>query len=96
MFPGRVQHEEKLHGQGHLRPVRATVSSVNNASSIQSSLFHGFCIYWSPLSPFSPHRLFEWLVTFINNSICADKSAWINFIGKGIFTGMSVGGFALF
>uniref|UniRef100_H3CT18 Myosin XIX n=1 Tax=Tetraodon nigroviridis TaxID=99883 RepID=H3CT18_TETNG len=26
-------------------------------------------------------RLFEWLVTFINNSICADKSAWINFIG---------------
>ncbi|KAG8008254.1 Unconventional myosin-XIX [Nibea albiflora] len=26
--------------------------------------------------------LFEWLVTFINNSICADKSMWCNFIGK--------------
>ncbi|XP_077361050.1 unconventional myosin-XIX isoform X1 [Festucalex cinctus] len=26
-------------------------------------------------------QLFEWLVTFINNSICADKSAWCNFIG---------------
>nr|XP_054586892.1 unconventional myosin-XIX [Nothobranchius furzeri]XP_054586893.1 unconventional myosin-XIX [Nothobranchius furzeri] len=26
-------------------------------------------------------RLFEWLVTFINNSICADKSSWCNFIG---------------
>ncbi|KAE8287982.1 Unconventional myosin-XIX [Larimichthys crocea] len=25
--------------------------------------------------------LFEWLVTFINNSICADKSMWCNFIG---------------
>lgn len=28
------------------------------------------------------NRLFEWLVTFINNSICADKSMWCNFIGK--------------
>lgn len=27
-------------------------------------------------------RLFEWLVTFINNSICADKSTWTNFIGE--------------
>ncbi|XP_047463198.1 unconventional myosin-XIX [Mugil cephalus] len=26
-------------------------------------------------------QLFEWLVTFINNSICADKSTWCNFIG---------------
>nr|XP_057942907.1 unconventional myosin-XIX isoform X2 [Doryrhamphus excisus] len=26
-------------------------------------------------------RLFEWLVTFINNSICAHESAWCNFIG---------------
>eukprot|EP00066_Takifugu_rubripes_P020053 XP_011609319.1 PREDICTED: unconventional myosin-XIX [Takifugu rubripes] len=26
-------------------------------------------------------RLFEWLVTFINNSICADASVWTNFIG---------------
>ncbi|XP_029304565.1 unconventional myosin-XIX isoform X2 [Cottoperca gobio] len=26
-------------------------------------------------------QLFEWLVTFINNSICADKSIWCNFIG---------------
>ncbi|KAK2828789.1 hypothetical protein Q5P01_019823 [Channa striata] len=26
-------------------------------------------------------QLFEWLVTFINNSICADKSMWCNFIG---------------
>nr|XP_019941478.1 PREDICTED: unconventional myosin-XIX [Paralichthys olivaceus] len=26
-------------------------------------------------------HLFEWLVTFINNSICADKSTWCNFIG---------------
>ncbi|KAM9348742.1 unconventional myosin-XIX [Symphorus nematophorus] len=26
-------------------------------------------------------QLFEWLVTFINNSICADKSTWSNFIG---------------
>ncbi|XP_054481344.1 unconventional myosin-XIX [Anoplopoma fimbria] len=26
-------------------------------------------------------RLFDWLVTFINNSICADKSTWCNFIG---------------
>ncbi|KAF7665621.1 hypothetical protein LDENG_00136510 [Lucifuga dentata] len=26
-------------------------------------------------------QLFEWLVTFINNSICADNSAWCNFIG---------------
>ncbi|XP_051903351.1 unconventional myosin-XIX [Hippocampus zosterae] len=26
-------------------------------------------------------KLFEWLVTFINNSICADKSTWCNFIG---------------
>lgn len=26
-------------------------------------------------------QLFEWLVTFINNSICADKSTWTNFIG---------------
>ncbi|KAM9847121.1 unconventional myosin-XIX isoform 2-T2 [Aulostomus maculatus] len=26
-------------------------------------------------------QLFEWLVTFINNSICADQSTWCNFIG---------------
>ncbi|KAL3042377.1 hypothetical protein OYC64_020342 [Pagothenia borchgrevinki] len=26
-------------------------------------------------------QLFEWLVTFINNSICADQSTWYNFIG---------------
>ncbi|KAM6970450.1 unconventional myosin-XIX [Aplochiton taeniatus] len=26
-------------------------------------------------------QLFEWLVRFINNSICADNSAWCNFIG---------------
>ncbi|XP_028277851.1 unconventional myosin-XIX [Parambassis ranga] len=26
-------------------------------------------------------QLFEWLVTFINNSICADRSMWCNFIG---------------
>ncbi|XP_069003028.1 unconventional myosin-XIX [Embiotoca jacksoni] len=26
-------------------------------------------------------QLFEWLVTFINNSICADSSMWCNFIG---------------
>ncbi|XP_072230390.1 unconventional myosin-XIX [Leuresthes tenuis] len=26
-------------------------------------------------------QLFEWLVAFINNSICADKSTWCNFIG---------------
>uniref|UniRef100_A0A665TIK4 Myosin motor domain-containing protein n=1 Tax=Echeneis naucrates TaxID=173247 RepID=A0A665TIK4_ECHNA len=26
-------------------------------------------------------QLFEWLVAFINNSICADKSMWCNFIG---------------
>uniref|UniRef100_A0A667ZT66 Myosin XIX n=1 Tax=Myripristis murdjan TaxID=586833 RepID=A0A667ZT66_9TELE len=26
-------------------------------------------------------QLFEWLVTFINNSICADNSIWCNFIG---------------
>ncbi|XP_061607395.1 unconventional myosin-XIX isoform X1 [Phyllopteryx taeniolatus] len=26
-------------------------------------------------------QLFEWLVTFINGSICADKSTWCNFIG---------------
>ncbi|XP_023274098.1 unconventional myosin-XIX [Seriola lalandi dorsalis] len=26
-------------------------------------------------------QLFEWLVTFINNSMCADKSTWCNFIG---------------
>ncbi|XP_022062784.2 unconventional myosin-XIX [Acanthochromis polyacanthus] len=26
-------------------------------------------------------QLFEWMVAFINNSICADKSSWCNFIG---------------
>ncbi|XP_056601484.1 unconventional myosin-XIX [Triplophysa dalaica] len=26
-------------------------------------------------------QLFEWLVTFINNSMCADSSIWSNFIG---------------
>ncbi|KAM9728570.1 unconventional myosin-XIX isoform 1-T1 [Menidia menidia] len=26
-------------------------------------------------------QLFEWVVTFINNSICAEKSTWCNFIG---------------
>lgn len=26
-------------------------------------------------------QLFEWLVTFINNSMCADNSKWSNFIG---------------
>ncbi|CAJ1064409.1 unconventional myosin-XIX [Xyrichtys novacula] len=26
-------------------------------------------------------QLFEWLVMFINNSICADESTWCNFIG---------------
>ncbi|KAI4878119.1 hypothetical protein NFI96_025561, partial [Prochilodus magdalenae] len=26
-------------------------------------------------------QLFEWLVTFINNSMCADSSKWCNFIG---------------
>lgn len=26
-------------------------------------------------------QLFEWMVTFINNSICAGKSMWCNFIG---------------
>ncbi|KAM6983429.1 LOW QUALITY PROTEIN: unconventional myosin-XIX [Tautogolabrus adspersus] len=26
-------------------------------------------------------QLFEWLVTLINNSICADESTWCNFIG---------------
>lgn len=31
---------------------------------------------------FFPPRLFEWLVTFINNSIRADKSTWCNFIGN--------------
>lgn len=34
----------------------------------------------------SPDRLFEWLVAFINNSICADTSAWTNFIGRLVFT----------
>uniref|UniRef100_A0A671L730 Unconventional myosin-XIX-like n=1 Tax=Sinocyclocheilus anshuiensis TaxID=1608454 RepID=A0A671L730_9TELE len=26
-------------------------------------------------------QLFDWLVTFINNSMCADRSMWCNFIG---------------
>ncbi|XP_034539617.1 unconventional myosin-XIX [Notolabrus celidotus] len=26
-------------------------------------------------------QLFDWLVTFINNSICADETTWCNFIG---------------
>ncbi|CAN9501609.1 unnamed protein product [Ophioblennius macclurei] len=26
-------------------------------------------------------QIFDWLVAFINNSICADKSTWCNFIG---------------
>lgn len=30
---------------------------------------------------FFSDRLFEWLVAFINNSMCADNSKWCNFIG---------------
>lgn len=36
VFPGGEQHQEKLPGQGHLRPVRATRSP---AASIQSLMF---------------------------------------------------------
>lgn len=32
LFPGRVQHEERLPGQGHLRPVRMWISWSNNAA----------------------------------------------------------------
>lgn len=41
-----------------------------------------FSLIWCHIWCFFPSRLFEWLVTFINNSICADKSTWCNFIGK--------------
>ncbi|KAG9339766.1 hypothetical protein JZ751_022432 [Albula glossodonta] len=33
------------------------------------------------LKPCSMAEVFDWLVTFINRSICADKSSWCNFIG---------------
>lgn len=96
VFPDRVQHEEELHGQAHLCPVRATISSVNNADCVQSTLSHGFCPHWSWASTLSPYRLFEWLVTLINNRVCADESAWTNFIGEGIFTPINVGHVELF
>lgn len=47
MFPGRVHHEEELHGQGHLCPVRATHSSVNNANSIPYPCFMGSAFFRS-------------------------------------------------
>ncbi|CAB1316883.1 unnamed protein product [Coregonus sp. 'balchen'] len=35
-------------------------------------------------------QLFEWLVTFINDSICADNSTWCNFIGGVRLRGIGV------
>lgn len=51
------------------------ILSVYNHYSI--SMLENKCVTF-------PTRLFEWLVTFINNSVCADKSTWCNFIGKSI------------
>lgn len=42
VFPGREQHQEKLHRQGHLRTVRAAPSSATNADNIQSSML---CVF---------------------------------------------------
>ncbi|XP_049598684.1 unconventional myosin-XIX [Syngnathus scovelli] len=39
------------------------------------------CLRRDCLAKVTYAQLFEWLVTFINNSICADKSTWSNFIG---------------
>lgn len=37
----------------------------------------------SPLSLYShPNRLFDWLVSVINSSICADPDSWTTFIGS--------------
>lgn len=105
LFPGRVQHQERLPGQGHLCPVRTTICLSGNISSLgftqmsnhhffvtskhYGSLFYllyvqGLCLVDDRVNNvnFFSNRLFEWLVTFINNSICADKSTWANFIGE--------------
>lgn len=37
----------------------------------------------SPESPFPPNRLFDWLVSVINSSICTDPGSWTTFIGSG-------------
>ena len=36
----------------------------------------------SPLPPPRPNRLFDWLVSVINSSICADPDSWTTFIGS--------------
>lgn len=36
----------------------------------------------SPLPPPHPNRLFDWLVSVINSSICADPGSWTTFIGS--------------
>lgn len=103
VLSGRVQHEERLSGQGHLCTVRRRTSWLNLhmwecGGVLLKKLRVGACFcdfnrhpdvkpsYLSSpnLSIVFPNRLFEWLVTFINNSICADETTWCNFIGKSL------------
>lgn len=89
LLPGGVRREEGLPGQSRLRPVRTGVSPrsydnvlVNVLVAIIIEVFVFSLLICCHILCFILSRLFEWLVTFINNSICADKSTWCNFIGK--------------
>uniref|UniRef100_A0A8C6SAM5 Myosin XIX n=1 Tax=Neogobius melanostomus TaxID=47308 RepID=A0A8C6SAM5_9GOBI len=80
----------KAGKQSVLKPCSQTECNMRRdclAKVIYASKDHpGFNLYQKGrlllfLLHYPPHRLFEWLVTFINNSMCTDTSTWSNFIG---------------
>ncbi|XP_059208280.1 unconventional myosin-XIX [Centropristis striata] len=67
---------EELHMCLRVRTLKAGKQSVLKPCSQAECSMRRDC-----LAKVIYAQLFEWLVTFINNSICADKSTWCNFIG---------------
>ncbi|XP_074467568.1 unconventional myosin-XIX isoform X1 [Sebastes fasciatus] len=67
---------EELHTSLRVRTLKAGKQSVLKPCSQAECSMRRDC-----LAKVIYAQLFEWLVTFINNSICADTSTWCNFIG---------------
>ncbi|XP_042372701.1 unconventional myosin-XIX-like, partial [Plectropomus leopardus] len=67
---------EELHVCLRVRTLKAGKQSVQKPCSQAECSLRRDC-----LAKVIYAQLFEWLVTFINNSICAEKSVWSNFIG---------------
>lgn len=67
---------EELHTCLRVRTLRAGKQSVHKPCSQAECSTRRDC-----LAKVIYAQLFEWLVTFINSSMCADASTWCNFIG---------------